>query len=152
MPEALYLRLDHADNYHKQWYDWPDERKRASWTTMFTGLLEATMPVCRTPEERVFFQQYILDRIAVIRPGQPYLYVTTTPLEAGVVMLECIERLRKEGNAHLFDSLAPDERPRRAELAGLVAENRELSDELEILKRSRALARGVRKLLGLGGR
>jgi len=151
VPEPLYLRLDHAGNYHKQWYDWPDERKRASWTTMFTGLLEATMPVCTAPEERVFFQQYILDRIAVIRPGQPYLYVAPMPHEAGIVMLECIERLKKEGNAHLFDSLAPDERPLRAQLARLTTENRELASELEILKRSRALAlaRGVRKLLGI---
>ena len=33
-------------NYHKQWFDRPDERKRASWTTMFTGWLEAVLPVC----------------------------------------------------------------------------------------------------------
>ncbi len=67
-------------------------------------------------------------------------------------MLECIERLAKEGNAHLFDSLAPDERPLRAQLARLTTENRELASELEILKRSRALAlaRGVRKLLRIG--
>ena len=60
VPEPLYYRLDHAGNYHKQWFDWPKERKRASWTTLFTGLLEATMPVCTTPEERLFFQQFIL--------------------------------------------------------------------------------------------
>ena len=35
-------------------------------TTLYTGLLEATMPVCRTPEERFFFQQLILDRVAGI--------------------------------------------------------------------------------------
>ncbi len=32
-------------------------------TTLFTGLLEAAMPLCRTPEERLFFQQAILDQI-----------------------------------------------------------------------------------------
>ena len=65
VPEMLYYRLDHARNYHKQWHDWPKERKRAAWTTLFTGLLEATMPVCTTPEERLFFQQFILDRISL---------------------------------------------------------------------------------------
>ena len=30
--EPLYYRLDHALNFHKEWYDWPDERKRAAWT------------------------------------------------------------------------------------------------------------------------
>ena len=51
-------------------YSWPEDRKRAAWTTMFTGLLEAAMPLCRTPEERLFFQQIILDRI--VAPS--YLY------------------------------------------------------------------------------
>lgn len=150
VPKPLYLRLDHPGNYHKQWYDWPDEKKRASWTTMFTGLLEATMPVCATPQQRVFFQQYILDRVAVIRPGLPYHYTASTPHEAGVVMLECIERLRKEGNAHLFDNLAPDGRRPSAEAAKLIEQNRQLAAELETLKRSRALmlARKIRALLG----
>ena len=152
VPEPLYYRLDHAENYHKQYFDWPAERKRASWTTLFTGLLEAVMPVCKTAEERVFFQQFILDRIAVYRPGQTYHYAAASPHEMGVVMLECIERLAKEGNAHMFDSLAPEERGLQAELARLAAQNRELANELEILKRSRALAlaRNVRKLLGIG--
>ena len=44
---------------------WPEDRKRAVWTTLFTGLLEAAMPLCRTPEERLFFQQTIVDRIVV---------------------------------------------------------------------------------------
>ncbi len=150
VPEPLYNRLDHAENYHKHWFDWPDEKKRAAWTTLFTGWLEATMPVCRTAEERVFFQQFILDRIAVYRSGFSYHYAAASPHETGAVMLECIERLAKEGNLHLFDSLAPDERPLHAELARLTAENRELANELETLKRSRALAlaRRVRKLLG----
>ena len=56
VPQPLYHRLDHSENYHKQWFDWPDDRKRGSWTTLYTGLMEATMPVCRTPEERFFFQ------------------------------------------------------------------------------------------------
>ena len=79
VPEPLYYRLDHAGNYHKQWFDWPKKRKRAAWTTLFTGLLEATMPVCTTPEERLFFQQFILDRIVVVRPGQSYHYKPNSP-------------------------------------------------------------------------
>ena len=71
VPEPLYYRLNHADNYHKQWFDWPDERKRASWTTMFTGWLEAVVPACSSPEERLFFEHFILDRISVQSPGRP---------------------------------------------------------------------------------
>ena len=81
--QPLYHRLDHSENYHKQWFDWPDDRKRGSWTTLYTGLLEATMPVCRTPEERFFFHQLILDRVAVVRPGQSYHYVAEPRRPAG---------------------------------------------------------------------
>ena len=92
-----------------------------------------------------------LDRIAVHRPDQSYHYIATSPHETGAVMLECIERLAKEGKLHLFDSLAPDQRPLHAELARLAAEKRDLANELDILKRSRALAlaRRVRKILGI---
>jgi hypothetical protein len=149
VPEPLYLRLDHEGNYHKQWHDWPDERKRASWSTMFTGMLEATMPVCETFEERVFFQQYILDRIAVVRDGQPYLYMPSTPHQSGVMMLECLMRLKTEGNEFLFGDLPY--REQAEENRRLRQEHAALAVELEILQRSRALklARRVRKLLGI---
>ena len=152
VPEPLYHRLDHAGNYHKQWFDWPEERKRGSWTTLFTGWLEATMPVCTTPEERFFFQQFILDRIAVVRPGQSYHYVAPSPQASGALMLECIDRLRKEGNAHLFGQMPAENARLLAENAALATGNAALAAELEILKRSRALllARKLRKLLGIG--
>jgi glycosyltransferase involved in cell wall biosynthesis len=102
VPEALYYRLDHPDNYHKQWFDWPEERKRGSWTTLFTGWLEATMPVCATPEERLFFQQFILDRIVVVRPGQSYHYIPKSAQASGELIGECVERLTREGNMHLL--------------------------------------------------
>ena len=102
VPEALYYRLDHPENYHKQWFDWPEERKRGSWTTLFTGLLEATMPVCATPEERLFFQQFILDRIVVVRAGQSYHYIPKSAQASGELISECIERLTREGNMHLL--------------------------------------------------
>jgi len=146
--EPLYIRLDHEGNYHKQWFDWPDEKKRASWTTLFTGLLEATMPVCATREEQVFFQQFILDRVAVVRPGQSYHYAAHSVQASGALMVECIERLKKEGNTKFFSDLLHLEFQEEAER--LAEENRALATELEILKRSRALrlARKVRQLLG----
>ena len=71
--EPLYYRLDHPHSFTSEYFSWPEDRKRAVWTTMFTGLLEAAMPLCRTPEERLFFQQTILDRI-VVYPN--YLYAS----------------------------------------------------------------------------
>src|SRR5206468_3143772 len=59
VPQPIYYRLDHAENFYKAWFDWPDERKRAAWTTLFTGLLEAALPVCRTPGERAFLLHLI---------------------------------------------------------------------------------------------
>ena len=42
---------------------------------MFTGLLDAAMRHCRTPEERLFFQQTIIDRIV----AYPNFVKTTSP-------------------------------------------------------------------------
>jgi glycosyltransferase involved in cell wall biosynthesis len=158
VPEALYYRLDHAGNYHKQWFDWPKERKRASWTTLFTGLLEATMPVCTTPEERLFFQQFILDRITVARPGQSYHYAPKSPQASGALIAECLERLAREGNMHL---LGTDEIPAilqtsarvqalRAENARLSTANAELEAAIARIRRLPAagFARALRRLLG----
>jgi hypothetical protein len=168
VPEPLYYRLDHAGNYHKQWFDWPDERKRASWTTMFTGWLEAVLPVCSTAEEQLFFQHFILDRISVYRPGQSYHYAAQSPHESGVIIAECFERLSREG--HLDRWIVPDvlagaaqrqpvddrdrtdrERITRDRIASLLRENESLAAEIRLLRRSRALAiaRVVRRLLGL---
>ena len=103
IPEALYYRLDHSGNYHKHWFNWPEERKRAAWTTMFTGLLEAAMPLCRTQPERLFFQQVILDRIVVFRPQRGYHYCPNNdPESSGRLIAQCLERLRHEGNTHLL--------------------------------------------------
>ena len=103
IPRSLYYRLDHAHNYHKNWYDWRDERKRAAWTTLFTGLLEAAMPLCRTTQERLFLQHVILDRVVVFRPTRNYLYCPTNePRSGGDLIAECLERLRYEGNTHLL--------------------------------------------------
>ena len=65
------------------------------WTTLFTGLLEAAMPLCRTPEERLFFQQAIVDQF-VAWPTR------NEPSSAAQFMDQCLERLRFEGNTQLF--------------------------------------------------
>jgi regulator of replication initiation timing/GT2 family glycosyltransferase len=141
VPEALYYRLDHPENYHKQWFDWPEERKRASWTTLFTGLLEATMPICTTPEERLFFQQFILDRVVVVRPGQTYHYTPTSPHDSGALIADCLERLAREGNMRL---LRVDEIPEilqtsaRVQAPRAVTTDRDrLSSELSAVTRDR---------------
>lgn len=103
VPQPLYYKLDHPHNYSKDWYDWPEERKRAAWTTLFTGLLEAAMPLCRTPEERLFLRHVILERIVVFRPTRGYLYrPNNQPHSGGRLIAECLERLRFEGNEHLL--------------------------------------------------
>ena len=96
--KPLYYRLDHARSFTSEYSGRPDDRKRAVWTTMFTGLLEAAMPLCRTPEERLFFQQIILDRIVAYPNFRP----SNEPNSAGKLIAECLERLRYEGNTHLL--------------------------------------------------
>src|SRR5262245_1102324 len=58
--KPLYYKLDHPRSFTNDWNRCPEDRKRAVMTTMFTGLLEASMPLCRTPEERLFVQQFTL--------------------------------------------------------------------------------------------
>ena len=91
------LGLDHAGNYHKQRHAWPKKRKRAAWTTLFTGLLEATLPMCAIPEDRLFFQQFILDRVVVVRSGQSYHYKPASSRKSGALIAECLEWLAREG-------------------------------------------------------
>ena len=160
VPQPLYYRLDHPGNYHKEWFGWSDERKRAAWTTLFTGLLEAAMPLCRTPEERLFLQQVILDRVVVFRPERNYLYCPTNePHSSGKLIAECLERLRFEGNEHLLDveelpavllqaAFRSRELPER--LAASERECMRLEIELMGLKRSRMLKLGrlIRRLVG----
>jgi len=93
--KPLYYRLDHADNYHKQVARWPEDRKRAALTTRFTGFLEAAMPLCRTPAERLFVQQFILDRVVLDRPR-------IEPKDPGKLITDCLERLKREGNENLL--------------------------------------------------
>ncbi len=159
VPETLYFRLDHSGNYHKQWYSWPEERKRAAWATMFTGLLEAAMPLCRTSEQRLFLQQVILERIVVFRPERGYHFQPNNePDSSGKLIAQCLERLRHEGNMHLLsaDDLpallqAPVRvQPLKERIDQLEAENTRLKTELMWLNQSRMLRLGkaIRRLLG----
>jgi glycosyltransferase involved in cell wall biosynthesis len=93
--KPLYYRLDHPRSFSNEYSSSSDDRKRASMTTLFTGLLEAAMPLCRTPEERQFFQQAIVDQF-VAWP------MRNEPSSAKQFMNQCRERLRFEGNTQLF--------------------------------------------------
>ena len=93
--EPLYYRLDHDRSYTREhWYG----AHRAAWTTLFTGLLDAAMRVCRTPEQRLFLQQAIIDRIIAFPP-----FRGGNEHSAEKLVTECLERLRYEGNLHLLD-------------------------------------------------
>ena len=93
--KPLYYRLDRPQNFTNEYYRTSEDRKRAVRTTAFTGLLEACMPLCRTPEERLFFQQNIFDQIVAFPERNKHN-------SSGKLMAECLERLRYEGNTHLL--------------------------------------------------
>ena len=96
IPKALYYKLEHPKNFTGDFFAKPEEQRRAAWPTIFTGLLEAAMPLCRTPEERLYFQQTILGRLVTYRPFYP------GKDSSGRLITECLERLRVEGNEHLL--------------------------------------------------
>jgi glycosyltransferase involved in cell wall biosynthesis len=96
--EPLYYRLDHPHSFSRGFDRWPEDRKRAVWTTLITGLLEAAMPLCHSPEERLFFQQTILYRLVANPPFHPRNETHSTKQ----LIAECMERLKYEGNTHLL--------------------------------------------------
>ena len=95
--KPLYYRLDHPRNFSSEFWNSPSERRRAVFTTLFTGYLEAAMPLCRTPQERRLFQQIIADKIVAalerFDPGSPEK-----------LLAYCLERLRYEGNTNLLSA------------------------------------------------
>ncbi len=106
LPEPIYLRRLHDDNYHKQMRRASDEEKLGAWTTVFTGFLEAVLPTCSSVEERLFFQHFILDRVCVSREGQTYWIRPNTPEKSGAFIRKCFERLAAEGSMDRW--IAPD--------------------------------------------
>jgi glycosyltransferase involved in cell wall biosynthesis len=94
--KPLYYRLAHPHSFTSEYFRSSEERLQAVRTTYFTGLLEAIMPLCQTPEQRLFFQQLILDRIVANWPASE-----TTSSEK--IIAKCLERLRFEMNTHLLN-------------------------------------------------
>ena len=119
--EPLYYRLDHPRSFTSEYDNLAEDRKRAIWTTLFTGLLDAAMPLCHTLDERLFFQQTIIDLIVVSRTRKE-------PNSSGRLMTECLERLRHEGNTHLLGS---------TELPQILQGLQRRMDEIKLLERSR---------------
>jgi glycosyltransferase involved in cell wall biosynthesis len=122
--EPLYYRLDRADSFTSEYIAEAVDRKRAEWTTLFTGLLEAAMPLCRTPQERLFFQQIILGRIV----AYPNFRQSDEPNSSARLITECLERLRYEGNTHLLKA---------EELPLILQELHRRLDEIKLSERSR---------------
>jgi Glycosyl transferase family 2 len=119
--EPLYYKLDSPHNYTNQWHTWPDDRKRAAWTTLFTGLLEAGMPLCRTPEERLFLQRSIVNRFFVGR-GFP------RPENNEPSIAEYLDRLKYEKNEHLLGA---------EQFRHILQELHERQADIELVERSR---------------
>ena len=129
---ALYYRLDRAAGFTNEYNAGAEDRMRAVWTTMFTGLLDGAMPLCRTPEERLFFQQTILDRIV----AYPNFRQNNEPDSSGKLIATCVERLKYEGNTHLL---------REKELPPILKELPRCLAEIELSEQSR-IQRGIYKI------
>jgi glycosyltransferase involved in cell wall biosynthesis len=96
--KPLYYRLDHRNTFTNQFVRSTMDQKRAVLTTLFTGLLEATLPLARTREERFLFQQLILGRIISNYLSWP----GNNSDSSEKIIAECLERLKFEGNTYLL--------------------------------------------------
>jgi glycosyltransferase involved in cell wall biosynthesis len=96
--KPLYYRLDHARSFTREYEAGTEERRRAEYTTLFTGLLDAAIPLCRTPEERLFFQQTIFERVVAVSNYRPGNDRSSTEK----LISQCLERLTYEGNTDLL--------------------------------------------------
>ena len=93
--KPLYYRLHHPHSFTSEYFRSSQERMQAVRTTYFTGMLEAVMPLCQTPEQRLFFQQLILDRIIARWPA-------SEPTTSEEIIAKCMDRLKFEMNTHLL--------------------------------------------------
>jgi glycosyltransferase involved in cell wall biosynthesis len=98
VPKAIYYRLYRDDGFGRQIQFRSELWKQNAWPTIFTALLDAVIPICRTPEERLFMQQVILDQIV----AWPNL-VFDPPNSPDAIIAKCVERVKLEGNSHLLD-------------------------------------------------
>jgi hypothetical protein len=120
--KPLYYRLDHPHSFTRVTSDYlrSEERFEAALTMLFTGLLEAAIPLCSRPEQRIFLQQFILDRIVAIWPS-------SEPASFEKIITKCLERLRFECNTNL---LSPEELP-------TILQQLKTRPDTKILERSR---------------
>ena len=96
VPKPIYYRLYRADSLGNEW---PKLWKQNGWPTMFTALLDAVIPICRTPAERLFMQQVILDQIVAYPNFEPNNELNSSD----TIIAKCVERVKHEGNSHLLD-------------------------------------------------
>jgi hypothetical protein len=128
----LYFRLDRPDSFSRKYMSGPEEWKQAVWTTMFTGLLDAAMPACRTQNERKFFQQAVFDRVLAY-PHFGHMAEQNLP---DTFPAECFDRLRTEGNTHLLNA---------DEFSLLVQGSKRRVNEIRLTERSR-MCRGLHRI------
>jgi len=100
VPKPIYYRLYRDDGFGRQIQFRSELWKQNAWPTIFTALLDAVIPICRTPEERLFMQQVILDQI-VAYPN--LIFDPNNELNSSDAIAKCIERVKLEGNSHLLD-------------------------------------------------
>jgi hypothetical protein len=95
----IYYRLYRADSLGNEYHFKSETWKQAAWPTMFTALLDAAMPICRTQEARLFMQQTIFDQIV----AYPHFHPNADPHSFDSIVAKCLERVRQEGNLRLLD-------------------------------------------------
>jgi glycosyltransferase involved in cell wall biosynthesis len=97
--KPMYYRLYRADSLGHEYHHSKSENwKQVAWTTMFTALLDGAIPICRTPEERLFMQQAILHQII----AYPHFHPNREPSSSARIIADCLKRLTYEGNTHLL--------------------------------------------------
>jgi glycosyltransferase involved in cell wall biosynthesis len=99
VPGAFYYKADLPQNYSNEFMRASAERRRAAWPTIFTGFLEAAMPLCHTPRQRLFLQRALLYRTVT----SPRFFPQTEMIDSEALVAECMARLKQEGNAHLLN-------------------------------------------------
>jgi glycosyltransferase involved in cell wall biosynthesis len=97
--KPIYYRLYRADSFGHKIHSSPKLWKQNVWPTMFTALLDAVIPICRTPEERLFMQQAILDQIV----AYPNFHPNNELNSLDTIIAKCVERVKHEGNSHLLN-------------------------------------------------
>jgi len=98
--KPIYYRLYRPDSLGNAVHSRPKLWKQNVWPTMFTALLDAVIPICRTPQERLFMQQVIVDQIVAF----PNLHPNDELNSSDAIIAKCMERVRYEGNSRLLDA------------------------------------------------